>query len=42
MHEETGGSVGSENPADAGGLQLTGREFAEGDPVSIPARRPRS
>ena len=42
MHEETGGSVGSEDPADVGGLQHTSREFAERDPVSIPARRPRS
>ena len=42
MHEDTGGSVGSEDPADVGGLQRTSREFAEGDPVSIPARRPRS
>ena len=42
MHEETGGSVGSEDPADACGLQRTSREFAEGDPVSIPTRRPRS
>ena len=42
MHEETGGSVGSEDLVDAGGLQRKSREFAEGDPISIPARRPRS
>ena len=42
MHEEIGGGVGSEDPVNVGGLQCTNREFAEGDPVSIPARRPRS
>ena len=42
MHEETKGGVGSEDPANVGGLQRTNREFAERDPVSIPARRPRS
>ena len=42
MHEETGGGVDSEDPANVGGLQHTSREFAEGDPVSIPAWRPRS
>ena len=42
MHEETGGNVGSEDPTDVGGLQRTSREFAEGNPVSIPVRRPKS
>ena len=42
MHEETGGGVGSEDPTNVGGFQRTNREFAEGDLVSIPARRPRS
>ena len=42
MHEETGGGVGSEDPTNVGGLQRTNREFAEGDPVDLPARRSRS
>ena len=42
MHEETGGSVSSKDPAHVGGLQHTNRELVEGDPDRIPARRPKS
>ena len=37
MHEETGGGIGSEDPADVGGFQCARGESAEGDPVSVPS-----
>ena len=42
VYEETGGFVGSEGPTNAGGLQRAGGDPAEGDPVSLPARRSRT
>ena len=42
VYEESGGCVGSKDPTDVGGLQRAGGELAEGDPVSLLARRSRT
>ena len=42
VYEEIGACVGSKDPTDVGGLQRAGGEPAEGDPVSLPARRSRT